>query len=930
MIAVQTDERLYLLKMEDSEFVNLIMQETLEGRNVEERLIPLIRARSSISFNSNDMVRLVTSMLPEISTCYSKVGNRFDTKPVSSTEDLEFFIAPNGNQYSCEEAYTDTLTTSEELSSTIPNPVTAEEKVEEIPTPVTKVEEVVEAIPNPVVAPIAETKVEEVSQPEIKADNEPKKEEELYLGVVPGEQVHKATGEVIALPASLTDDFYKQAEVEQPATGLVPIARVNTNVDESDNVEEETLETIQIREEQKRAASQLDNIVRNLPNVASLPEEFLWGMVDYVNSQKDVFREYASEYLGNVSPLDRDELLTDFPVPNALGTSTDMADSLLVFPVYTRILAKRDLRSRFSSMDLINSTMLRVCPIGIDGEKIQSYVQEIRITSQDIKEAQEKVNAELKKQNKAKRSLTAEEKYVLLEEALEEIYKNRKGSLAASKETKLVEDLGKYFDKLVTASKVYIPSLEEWSSYDVMAFDARVKVEQFPTPLLTQLQTINGKTREEIETLFGELEESYTTEYDRVVSIPMIDASEEAIRSGATMLGFTEIQEAYLSDEEKACVVVEDGKRILKGFYYDKNSQSMLDEETFKARCKRVNGKSSDTVIVGGPEDDPFEEEPEEKNRTIKVRQVDTSAFFEEENYIDVTEDFINDAVRLAIVETADGLELDGYCYDAATGQMLTTVEYDEIMKKKLAEDAKKIFGEESAEEKGKTPTPAEQTTTFIPNPVISPVVKKEEDSQSPLLKDRKYRMPVRVSIPTVFSQGETPEKIERIPNYQEYVSLSEDDMVDELKKAIRATADGGYTLEGYCYDYDQVKIITEEEYLEAQSHLVAPAPKAPEQPQETPEFKPIVSAVNVSMGGVPLDSSDVKKGPEPTPVKPAEPTVTSAPTTEAAPLVDYVKPDGTYVDPTGGEWSSKDEYTLYKMLLDDEFLGEQEKGKQF
>lgn len=975
MIAVQTNDRLYLLNMDDSEFVSLVMQETMAGRNVEENLIPLIRARSGISFNSNDMVRFANSMIPEISTCFSQVGNRFDTKKVVSTEDLEFFMTPDGVQYSCEEAYTEAQANMGErqpVSETVVEEQQIPTPTVEIPNPVADVQEEPELtasaqeIPNPVVSDENEIN-SEIPNPVAPA-------EEPYIGVVPGEEIHKASG-VIALPASLSDEFYRgsvEPAIEQQNTGLVPF--------ESRILEETPVETIQIREEQKRAASQLDNIVRNLPSVTNLPEEVLAGMRNYLSSRDVLFkhREYAEEYLNNISPLDRDELLTDFSVVNALGQSHDMIDSLLVFPVHTRILAKKDLSTRFSGLDLINSTMVRVCPIGMDGEKVQSYVQEIKITSQDVKDAEEIVKTELKKQGKTKRSLSSKERYDLMEEALEQIYKTRKGSLAASRETKLVEDLGRHFDRMVLASKVYIPSLEEWNSYDVFAYDARTKTDEFPTPLLTQLQSLNGKTLEEIGAVYGgPLEDPFVEELadennlssndqaPRIVKVARVDTSEEAIKNGKSE-GLEEalVAENFLSAIERDSIIATADGYVLDGYCYDINTGEVITTLEYEEVVSKINEsqkeespKQNENITVYGTDNQfmsiPLSEISEEMRQNIVTEHFglvhipDYYFDFGSKTFVS-KKDFFKDKVYV-----------EGYCsfdnvtfhnsdssyvqYDSLPPELQRYVMTDENGKHMLAgyyfdPDKMTFYTLEELNTKWREREEVEETVSpTIPNPVApSAPETTEEKREQWTLPNRKFRQPISVFIPTVFSKGMTDEKLEKIPEYREFVTLSEDDMTDELKSHIRPS-DGGYILEGYCFDYDQVKIITEEEYLHAISSLqvtpieeLVPESAIPPMPAPVPEveptrsFEPIIGAfgtMDVSMGGVPLGSAAQTQE-----VKTEAPQEKMGET-----LTDYVKEDGTYVDPTGEEWSSKDEYTLYKMLSDDQFLsGEEEKGKQF
>lgn len=787
MIAVQTNEYLYVIEMSIPEFLENVAKDGLHSS--------AIHAKTIANINQNRWLHLANAVIPEITCCFRQIGDQFviDTKPINSSKDLEFFIAPDGSQYSCESAYLLEAAKGEKANQTeivapvvegapinsgqeagIPNPVLGDKDKKDIPNPVG------EGAPNP---------------------------------VLEGSSTHGQN--VIELPASLEDDFYKP-------TGLVPFVPPQLEQDEPHVVE--------VSENQKRAAGQLDNAIRNLPHLSSIPSEFLNGVINYVMAERDKMKGYAEAYLRSSSRLDRGDLETDFPVPNALGSSYDMIDSLLAFPVYTRVISKKDLAARFSPMDLVNSTMLRVCPIGIEGDRVHSYVQSIKITNQDVKDAEEL----LKKEGKSKKKLSPKEKYERMEAALEQVFKNKKGSLAASRETQLVGDLGQYFDELVSNKKAYIPAMEEWQSYDVVALDAREKVEQFPTPLLQQLQSINGKTFEELGIVEGSAFESPFEEE--------LDSPEEALD---------------------------------------------VPEETAQLRVVRIN-------------------------------QVDSDAKDDNLGYIEVSENFLSATERDSIVALDGGIYvLQGYFYDMASGNVITDIEYEEIIQNNASKEEPPI-------EVSPMNNQGENLGPVLTQPEIDTIVesfyqnnqpKQESGIPNPVtqngIPDRRFRPPIIVTIPTEFSLGYTPEKAAAIPDYREFVTLSEDDMTDALKSCIGKT-DSGYELIGYCYDYDQRLI----------SEFLSISTQAAMDKQEKFTMGPLdgLSVQNVSMGGAPLGELGTA------PIQPQE-----GEKTDGEPLVDYVRPDGKYIDPNGEEWNSKDEWALYMMLSDDNFLtGEEEKGKQF
>lgn len=1118
MIAVQTNDRLYLINMEESEFVDMVMRENIAGRDLDEQLIPLIRAKSGISFKNNDMVHFAKAMVSEISNCFSRVGNRFDMKPVSSVEDLNFYVDENGVQYASEEAYNEEklLQSVGERGAVAPSPlnVPPAASVEQAPAPTPLVGDSSSA-PDPI-------------------DSE---EDELTSG-----------GHLLNLVRKMTSGL-PQADSKPLENNGEPLGAGSTF--EPPREEEPDLDgVLTISEDMKRAAGQLDNLVRIFTNVTTLPPDVLKGMRNYVNQDKDHFREYAEQYLSQRSPIDRGELYTDFPVASAFGTTHDMIDSLLVFPVFTHIVSKKDLSNRFTAGDLVHSTFLRVCTVGVDGDRVSSYVQEIKITSQDVRDAEDIVNANLKRQNKSKRSLSAQEKYDLMEAALEDVYKSRKGSLAASKETKLIGDLGRYFDQLVSTQKMFIPSLDDWNSYDVMAFDARKNMDSLPMPLLTQLQNVNGKTPEQVSQMYQNMDDDYNNLYDRKVKVYKVNTSDEAFANGtSTDLGFVIKSENYLGLEVKEAIRSTLEGLVVEGFYYDEavdriiTVEEYLNKEQIYLRKKQLaEGEKGDDgrFVSGGVDEDPFEKDDEpldKKTKKVKIFRVDTSEQAIENRAtmlepIEISEEFINEEQRKSIVASNDGYILQGYFFDVAKNDIVTDVEYHDALdayEEKKKKDADKamdpnqeimvqtvegifmnlpfykigeelhehivnnayggkcildylydsfsrnfisrkefyaqhvfvskygdlesltLFGEGacyvelskvpeelkakirvnsegqaildsyfynptnnsffSAEEleaarnkktqeeidkvnqggsstkdtqdeeqivtlfqlenknlqpadlhpvdfsiaelsdfnekllqhivekdghkyildyyylaeegtfitveeynrqkaeQEKAAAEAEDSKKPIPSPLASPAPEPAPQNKPlpPHLTDRRFRPAIVAKIPTVFSGGMTNEKIENNPNYAPFVSLSEDDMDPVIKAALKQNPDGSYTLEGYCYDYDQVRLMTIDEYYQVTNSMTSKP------------FEPIVSQdTPISMGGTVITVA--KKNSE-------APAATSAPAPASTDgLTDYVKADGTYVDPTGREWpKGKDSYTLYKMLSDEDFLAEEE-----
>lgn len=436
MIAVQTNNNLYIVEMEMSEFLTNVAQNGLNAS--------AIQAKQRFSVAQNDWMHLASSIVPQITHHICQVGEQFfiDTKPITTTKDLEFYMAPDGRQYSCEASY------------------------------------LLEMGKGKIVSPVVSEQTHEIPNPEIRT--------EVVSPVVPDQAAIETQESGSDTPDGIDEIVDEEA--------IIPVGEPKEEVVEESPVEEEleeeiVEEMIPISQEQRRAAAALDNIARQFASITRLPERVFQGVKNYVEQNRNVFRGYAEEYLASQDFREpRANLQTEFPVSNAFGQSQDMIDSLCVFPVFSRILSKKDFTQKFSPSDLTNATFVRVCPIGILDGNVQALTQKITISSEVSRKINVKVRNRLDREGVQIRKLTPLEKYEYYEEELEK-YLQQRGTFSESPDTSITMDLGSYIDKLATTLSV--PAIGEWESYDVLPYDTRVNEDNnLPTPLSVQLGEI--------------------------------------------------------------------------------------------------------------------------------------------------------------------------------------------------------------------------------------------------------------------------------------------------------------------------------------------------------------------------------------------------------------------------------------------------------
>lgn len=563
MIAIQTNECLYIINMGLAEFLESAANNALWESN------PMIKAKMEMTFYNNSRMHFLNSVIPEIKCCARLVGDQFtlNFKPLESVKDLEFFVK-DGKQYSCEQSYLFDASHGKEVEGDVEEKTNAPINPE-IHAPI-----------NPEIGPAHLNPEVDASKgpisPETGAGTSTDEEVvgETKQGEKPNSEGSNATEEEEKLEGG--DKPSNEDEAELDASGEEELTASNLESEETVNL---------FTEDQKKAAAALDNLIHHFPNINDLSDEHRERMAAYVSSNKSMFREIARKYLkSNGFQEDVEHLNSEYYVPNALGVNQEMIDSLLVFPEMVHILAKFDMSRNFSPSSIINSIFMRICPVGeldvAEGKKYCAYIQEFKITKEDYKEAERSILETYGL--KSLRGLSSEQKRLYLEEALEKVYNSKYGSIASHDRRMLVEDADEYLQKYQKA--YYFPDYLTWTQMGQYEFDAREKKDHITIPILTQIQSQNVFHKKSVK-----------------VAIVRTDGTEP-------ISSYIELNEDLLYDV-KDCIVSTPEGRVLKDYFWDESTQQRITKEEY---MKILDSRSheSDTSKIGEHAiGDPFADE---------------------------------------------------------------------------------------------------------------------------------------------------------------------------------------------------------------------------------------------------------------------------------------------------------------------------------
>lgn len=440
MIAVQTNEYLHIVDMEVSEFLESVAK---DGMNSS-----LIHAKTASYVSNNKYLYTINSVVPEIKWRFCQVGDQFqiDFKPVSSIDDLRFFIAPDGKQYANEAAYHFALEKGE---------VKREESVPlhpEVPKP-----EAANPVPNPeVAAPVLNP---EIPSPEVEA-GAPAPEEE--------------STEEPAQEEETEEDERESEEVIAPSEEAPAIP----NPEEPQEEEEE--EKIPVTEEQRKVARVLDKtLIRGIP-LKDKGEKFIQAVRNFVRANRREIEENILSTL-NIAKKAVPYFKTDYEVESVLGKSNSLLDSSLAFSVFSSVAMKKE-PSRLATLEksFIGSVFFRVCPMGTEGENTLGYYQQFTITASDMEDAKDWLREQGIDFRKVRQ---LEERRKAYERALDAVFMRKKGDITLGGSAKIDEDLDAHLEKLDAKYKVL--DSEEWELYHTVLVDARTM------PLEQQLENLS-------------------------------------------------------------------------------------------------------------------------------------------------------------------------------------------------------------------------------------------------------------------------------------------------------------------------------------------------------------------------------------------------------------------------------------------------------
>jgi hypothetical protein len=438
MIAIISNDALYLTKMDQETFMALAME---KGADCAE-----IRAASHMQVAKEDVESLIKffgSKIDEIEFCFCAYGsNNYIMKSVKSIADLNYYKGSDGNLYTCEEAYNYT------------NAMESDVIEEKASTEVQSLDEVItDATMNPI-----EKKQTDYQVPGFNPKMVAKHTENLL-------RVVESAGKNLALING------------ENGQGIdIPII-----VDETDN-EPKLTESV------KEKADVLDSILKKLSHIEKhIPAKYLDELKRYIReNKKDLRNNFTGEYLKDFNYANLLESDTNgIVLENYLGESTDLLDSIINLPIFSRIIGRKNYTENISKTQLYNQNYVRICPIGIDEDgKVIAMISEITMEPYDVNIINDRVNKtvnKLKKEHKgfSLKAISPKERYELWELEIASYYEEEKPMLYSNnKKTMLVED---YLASSKRFGYYVYPMFDEstddnqiiWDAYSSLSFDNR-------------------------------------------------------------------------------------------------------------------------------------------------------------------------------------------------------------------------------------------------------------------------------------------------------------------------------------------------------------------------------------------------------------------------------------------------------------------------
>lgn len=258
---------------------------------------------------------------------------------------------------------------------------------------------------------------------------------------------------------------------------------------------EETKQTVELTQEIKDKASALDTVLRRLQPIRRHISESLFASVrKYIDKSKDIVSKKATQQFlveAGINNIVNDGNTNGIVIQNSLGESADLLDSVVNFPVYSTILSKKDLTSKFSKTQLFGASFIRVCPVGIDeNNQLLGIVDIVEFNSQDLNEIERRIKNRLSKEDIKYGSLSAVEKYAEWELETANFHKNIRTILQSR--TVGIRNIGEVLEEFKENKYKVNPIFDEnynpiWQTKEIASLDNRILEKKLPKSIENQL-----------------------------------------------------------------------------------------------------------------------------------------------------------------------------------------------------------------------------------------------------------------------------------------------------------------------------------------------------------------------------------------------------------------------------------------------------------
>lgn len=236
-------------------------------------------------------------------------------------------------------------------------------------------------------------------------------------------------------------------------------------------------------EEKLNEAEFLDQTLSKYPPISAYVQESrLMDVASYLSASKeDLDREVKIPFLKEANILNIiDGNLGNDVVDNTVGSSNNLLDSLLTFPVFSALVGKKRLTDRFSLSALEGAQFVRICPIGVSpAGDLYGFVHLEELSSTIISRVENEIKEELKAAGRAFNKLTSQEKYQLFEEKLADYYMRNSGKMLMANGSRKYVNIVDFLNKLVSKKRAVPQVYDEnegvilWPSHEIITFDNR-------------------------------------------------------------------------------------------------------------------------------------------------------------------------------------------------------------------------------------------------------------------------------------------------------------------------------------------------------------------------------------------------------------------------------------------------------------------------